>query len=167
LEADKVVDIGHVHLNVSDLDRSIAFYQAALGLDVVLRMPKLAFLSYDGYHHHVALDSRAAATRGAPEQQGLHHFAVRHETRSELADSVRRAQAAGVPIKRAADFYVLEAVFIDDPDGNGIELSWDRPRDSWADDWATPTGLGTPRPLDLDGLLAAGSLTSSDGKRSR
>jgi len=157
------VDIGHVHLNVKDLDRSIAFYGEVLGLDVVLRMPKLAFLSYDGYHHHVALDSRAAASLGAQEHQGLHHFALRHETRSELADSVRRAQAAGVPIKRAADFYVLEAVFIDDPDGNGVELSWDRPRDSWADDWATPAGLGTPRPLDLDALIAVGSITPSNG----
>jgi len=156
-----------VHLNVSDLDRSIAFYQEVLGLDLVLRMPKLAFLSHDGYHHHVALDSRAAASLGAPDKQGLHHFALRHETRSELAASVRRAQAASVPIKRAADFYVLEAVFINDPDGNGIELSWDRPRDSWPEDWATPAGLGTPRPLDLDGLIAVGSLTPSDWKGSR
>ena len=161
------MDIGHVHLNVKDLDRSIAFYREVLGLDVVLRMPKVAFLSYDGYHHHVALDSRAAASLGAPDKQGLHHFALRHETRSELAASVRRAQAASVPIKRAADFYVLEAVFIDDPDGNGIELSWDRPRDSWPEDWATPAGLGTPRPLDLDGLIAVGSLTPSDWKGSR
>ncbi len=161
------MDIGHVHLNVSDLDRSIAFYQEVLGLDLVLRMPKLAFLSHDGYHHHVALDSRAAASLGAPDKQGLHHFALRHETRSELAASVRRAQAASVPIKRAADFYVLEAVFINDPDGNGIELSWDRPRDSWPEDWATPAGLGTPRPLDLDGLIAVGSLTPSDWKGSR
>ena len=148
------MDIGHVHLNVSDLDRSIAFYSETLSFDVMLRMPKLAFLSYDGYHHHVALDSRAAANLSTSEHQGLHHFALRHETRSELADSVRRVQAAGVPIKRAADFYILEAVFIDDPDGNGIELSWDRPRENWPADWATPTGLGTPRPLDLDELLA-------------
>ena len=153
------MDIGHVHLNVSDLDRSIGFYREVMGLDVVLRLPKLAFLSYDGYHHHVALDSRAAAGLDEPEHQDIHHFALRHETRSELADSVRRAQAAGVPIKRAADFCVLEAVFIDDPDGNGIELSWDRPRDGWPKDWATPAGLGTPRPLDLDGLIAVGSLT--------
>jgi catechol 2,3-dioxygenase len=148
------MDIGHVHLNVSDLDRSIAFYHEVLGLDVVLRMPKFAFLSSNGYHHHVALDSRSAGKLGSPEHQGLHHFALRHGTRSELAESVRRAQAAGVPISRAADFCVLEAVFVDDPDGNGIELSWDRPRESWPQDWASPTGLGTPRPLDLDELLA-------------
>ena len=148
------MDIGHVHLNVSDLDRSIAFYHEALGLEVVLRMPKFAFLSSNGYHHHVALDSRSAGKLGSPEHQGLHHFALRHGTRFELAESVRRAQAAGVPISRAADFCVLEAVFVDDPDGNGIELSWDRPRESWPQDWASPTGLGTPRPLDLDELLA-------------
>lgn len=148
------MDIGHVHLNVSDLDRSIAFYRDALGLEVTLRMPKLAFLSYDGYHHHVALDSRVAAELGSPKHQGLHHFALRHETRSELAESVRRAQSAGVPINRTADFYVLEAVFINDPDGNGIELSWDRPRDEWPEDWASPAGLGTPRPLNLEALLA-------------
>jgi catechol 2,3-dioxygenase len=147
------MDIGHVHLNVSDLDRSIAFYRDVLGLNVMLRMPKLAFLSFDGYHHHVALDSRVAGELGSPKHQGLHHFALWHQTRSELADSVRRAQAAGVPISRAADFYVLEAVFINDPDGNGIELSWDRPRDSWPEDWATPAGLGTPRPLNVEELL--------------
>lgn len=156
------MDIGHVHLNVSDLDRSIAFYQGALGLDVVLRMPKLAFLSSNGYHHHVALDSRSADKLGSPEHQGLHHFALRYGTRAELAEGVRRAQAAGVPIVRTADFCVLEAVFINDPDGNGIELSWDRPRESWPEDWASPTGLGTPRPLDLDQLLAttAGARTT-------
>ena len=149
------MDIGHVHLNVRDLDRSITFYRGVLGLEVTLRMPKFAFLSSNGYHHHVALDSRAGDKLGSPEHQGLHHFALRHETRSELADTVRRAQSAGVPIERAADFYVLEAVFISDPDGNGIELSWDRPRNSWPDDWATPAGLGTPRPLDLERLLAS------------
>ena len=148
------MDIGHVHLNINDLDRSIAFYRDVLGLNVMLRMPKFAFLSYDGYHHHVALDSRAAPNLGTSEHQGLHHFAVRHETRSELADSVRRAQAAGVRINRTADFCVLEAVFIADPDGNGIELSWDRPRHTWPEDWATPAGLGTPRPLKLEELLA-------------
>ena len=153
------MDIGHVHLNVSDLDRSIAFYRDALGLKVMLRLPKLAFLSYDGYHHHVALDSRAAADLGSSEHQGLHHFALRHEKRSELADSVRRAQATGVPITRTADFYVLEAVFINDPDGNGIELSWDRPRDSWPEDWATPVGLGTPRPLNVEELLTTAAVT--------
>jgi catechol 2,3-dioxygenase len=152
------MDIGHVHLNVTDLDRSIAFYKDVLGLEVVLRMPKIAFLSSDGYHHHVALDSRSAGKPGSPERQGLHHFALRHETRYELAGSVRRAQAAGVPISRAADFYVLEAVFVNDPDGNGIELSWDRPRDSWPQDWASPTGLGTPRPLDLEELLATSAV---------
>ena len=153
------MDIGHVHLNVSDLDRSIAFYRDVLGLNVMLRLPKVAFLSYDGYHHHVALDSRAAADLGSSEHQGLHHFALRHETRSELAASVRRAQATGVPITRSADFYVLEAVFINDPDGNGIELSWDRPRDSWPEDWATPTGLGTPRPLNVEELLTTAAVT--------
>lgn len=148
------MDIGHVHLNVRDLDRSIAFYHQVLGLAVMLRMPKLAFLSRDGYHHHVAVDSRVAAELESPKHQGLHHFALRHETRSQLADSVRRAQAAGVPINRTADFYVLEAVFINDPDGNVIELSWDRPRENWPKDWATPAGLGTPRPLNLEDLLA-------------
>jgi catechol 2,3-dioxygenase len=148
------MDIGHVHLNVSDLDRSIAFYHETLGLEVMLRMPKIAFLSSDGYHHHVALDSRSAGKLGSPEHQGLHHFALRYATRSELAEGVRRAQAAGVSISRTADFYVLEAVFVNDPDGNGIELSWDRPRKSWPRDWASPTGLGTPRPLDLDQLLS-------------
>jgi catechol 2,3-dioxygenase len=148
------MDIGHVHLNVSDLDRSIAFYRDVLGLSIMLRMPKLAFLSYDGYHHHVALDSRAAADLAKSEHQGLHHFALRHKSRFELAGSVRRARAAGVAVSRAADFYVVEAVFINDPDGNGIELSWDRPREEWPEDWATPAGLGTPRPLNLEELLA-------------
>lgn len=154
------MDIGHVHLNITDLGRSIAFYRDVLGLNVVLQLPKLAFLSYDGYHHHVALDSRVAADLSRSEHQGLHHFAVRHRTRRQLAESVRRARAAGVPIHRAADFTVLEAVFISDPDGNGIELSWDRFRDTWPADWASKAGLGTPRPLDVEELLEAGALTS-------
>lgn len=99
------MDIGHVHLNVRDLDRSIAFYRDVLGLEVMLRMPKFAFLSSNGYHHHVALDSRVGDQLGSTEHPGLHHFALRHETRSELASTIRRAQSAGVSVERAADFW--------------------------------------------------------------
>jgi catechol 2,3-dioxygenase len=104
-----------------------------------------------------ALDARevTAVERPGSERGGLHHFALRHHTRDALCGTLRRVQEAGVPIERSADFTVLEAVFISDPDGNGIELSWDRPRAKWPENWASANGLGRYRPLDLKALLGA------------
>lgn len=150
------MDIGHVHLNVEDLDRSIEFYREVIGLEVVLKMPKFAFLRGDAdTHHHVALDSRSAlgVSRLPEGATGLHHFAVRFPTRQEWAAAVRRAQKAGVEVSRTADFCVLLAVFISDPDGNGIEISYSLPPDEWPASWATQEGLGTPRPLAIDEVL--------------
>ena len=151
---DPRVKVGHVHVNVADLERSVAFYRDVLGFRVLLRLPKLAFLS-TGDYPHLGLDTRATEGGEPPAHgvTGLHHYALLHPTRRSLASTVSRALGAGVTVARTADFTISLAVFIRDPDGNMVELCWDRPRDEWPEDWASATGAGSPRPFDLATLL--------------
>jgi catechol 2,3-dioxygenase len=153
---DPGVDIGHVHLKVSDLDRSLAFYEGVLGFEVMARMgDEAAFVSAGGYHHHIGLNTWES--RGGrpppPGTTGLYHAAIRYPTRKALAGALRALLDAGVPVDHGTDHGVSEALYLSDPDGNGIELYRDRPREEWP---RTPDGRMTMfnRRLDLDGLLA-------------
>ena len=154
---DARVDIGHVHLKVADLERSLAFWHGVLGFDVTQRLgDSAAFLSAGGYHHHIALNTWES--RGGPPPPpgttGLYHVAIRYPTRSALADALRRVLAAGIRLEGASDHGVSEALYLHDPDGNGVELCWDRPREAWP---RPPGGEGVAmgvQPLDLRGLLA-------------
>jgi catechol 2,3-dioxygenase len=131
---DPGVRIGHVHLKVADLDRSLAFYQGVLGFELTQRMGRqAAFLSAGGYHHHLGLNTweSRGGSAPAPGTTGLYHVAILYPTRALLADALRRLQKAGIPIEGAADHGVSEAIYLRDPDGNGLELYWDRPRDQW------------------------------------
>ncbi len=150
-------DIGHVHLKVADLERALAFYHGVLGFELSQRMgDSAAFLSAGGYHHHIGLNTWESHG-GAPPPQGatgLYHFAVRYPDRASLGDALRRLRDAAVAIDGASDHGVSEALYLRDPDGNGVELYWDRPQDEW------PRGAdGALRmisgPLDLAALLAA------------
>jgi catechol 2,3-dioxygenase len=143
-------DIGHVHLRVADLDRAIDFYTNTLGMRVVLRQPKHAFLAFGDYHHHLALDSRGSIgprAADADDRAGLHHFAIRFPDQRSLAVAIARVTDAGGEPK-GADFTVSQSAFTKDPDGNGIELTCDQPRASWPAGWASVEGLGRWRQLD-------------------
>jgi catechol 2,3-dioxygenase len=152
---DTKVKVGHVHLNVADLERSVAFYRDVLGFRVLLRLPKLAFLSA-GDDPLLALDTRATQGEEPPVHgiTGLHHYALLHPTRQALASTVSRALGAGTRVARTADFTISLAVFIRDPDGNMVELCWERPRSEWPEDWASASAMGSPRPFDVEILLA-------------
>lgn len=153
---DPRVDVGHVHLKVSDLDRALAFYQGVLGFELTQRYgAQAAFLSAGGYHHHLGLntwESRGGSPPG-PGTTGLYHVAFRYPDRATLADALRRVLGAGLALDGAADHGVSEALYLRDPDGNGVELYWDRPREAWP---RTPDGgiAMTTLRLDLDALLA-------------
>lgn len=126
--------IGHVHLKVSDLDRSIAFYSGVLGFEVTQRYgTQAAFLSAGGYHHHIGLNTWHSQGSGpAPKKYpGLYHTAFLYPDRRALADALRRVLAADIPLDGAADHGVSEAIYISDPDGNGVELYCDRPQSDW------------------------------------
>ncbi len=147
--------IGHVHLKVADLDRALAFYRDVLGFEVTQQMGhQAAFLSAGGYHHHIGLNTWESAGGSPPPAgtTGLYHVAIAYPTRAELADALRRVLAAGIELEGASDHGVSEALYLRDPDNNGVELYWDRPREQWP-----RTSDGTlamfSRPLDLDGLL--------------
>jgi catechol 2,3-dioxygenase len=148
-------DIGHVHLKVSDLERALAFYRGVLGFELVTRYgSQAAFVSAGGYHHHIGLNTweSEGGTPPAPGHTGLYHLAIRYPTRTALATAVHRVLDAGIRLQGASDHGVSEAVYLADPDGNGLELYWDRPRAQWP---RTPDGaiaMGTD-PLDLRGLL--------------
>jgi catechol 2,3-dioxygenase len=147
--------IGHVHLTVSDLDRALAFYRDALGFEVTTRYgPDAVFLSAGGYHHHIGLNTWAGpnAPRPAPGTTGLYHFAILYPDRGALAAAVRRVLEHGVPLEGAADHGVSEAVYLRDPDGNGVELYRDRPEREWP---RAPGGelVMHTRPLDVQELL--------------
>jgi catechol 2,3-dioxygenase len=126
------VDIGHVHLKVADLDRAIAFYSDGLGFEVTQRMPGAAFLSAGGYHHHIGLNTWDSAG-GAPAAgtTGLYHLAIRYPSRAELGDALQRLAEHRISLDGASDHGVSEALYLRDPDGNGVELYWDRPRNDW------------------------------------
>jgi catechol 2,3-dioxygenase len=153
--------IGHVHLRVADLDRSVAFYRDVLGFAVTQRYGSGAvFLAApgatpgSGYHHHIGLNTWES--RGGlpppPGCTGLYHFAVLYPSRPALADALRRLRGAGVPVDGASDHGVSEALYLRDPDGNGVELAWDRPASEWPRDADGSIAMHT-RPLDLDSLL--------------
>lgn len=148
--------IGHVHLKVADLDRAIAFYSGVLGFEVTQRYGRgAAFLSAGGYHHHIGLNTweSLGATPPPPGHTGLYHTAFLYPDRAQLADALRRVVEAGIPLDGAADHGVSEALYLTDPDGNGVELYRDRPEAEWPRD-ADGTLAMTNAPLDLDALLA-------------
>jgi catechol 2,3-dioxygenase len=131
------VGIGHVHLTVADLDRALGFYRDVLGFEVTQRYGKqAAFLSAGGYHHHIGLNTWESAGGQPPPEgtTGLYHLAILYPTRAELADALRRLIAAGIPLEGASDHGVSEALYLRDPDGNGVELYWDRPKEEWPRD---------------------------------
>jgi catechol 2,3-dioxygenase len=150
------VDIGHVHLKVSDIDRALAFYRDVLGFDVMQRMgDEAAFLSAGGYHHHIGLNTWDS--KGAPppprRTTGLYHVAIRYPDRKALAGALKRLVQARVPLSGASDHGVSVALYLRDPDDNGIELYYDRPREEWP---RSPDGAGVAMmsaPVDLQALL--------------
>lgn len=154
---DPGVRIGHVHLKVADLERSLAFYCGVLGFELIQRYgTQAAFISAGGYHHHIGLNTweSRGGSPPPPGTTGLYHVAILYPTRAALADALHRLAEAGVPLQGASDHGVSEALYLSDPDGNGLELYVDRPQALWP---RTPTGdlaMVTQR-LDLHDLLAA------------
>lgn len=147
--------IGHIHLRVSDLERSVAFYTQVLGFEVQEQWDGAAFLSFGGYHHHLGLNTWSSQGGSPPPRgsTGLYHFAVLYPSRQELARALKRVVEHGVRLDGAADHGVSEALYLHDPDGNGIELYCDRDRAQW------PRGADgnlamSNAPIDLQGLLA-------------
>ena len=143
--------IGHVHLKVSDLDRSLAFYCGVLGFELTQRLgPQAAFISAGGYHHHIGLNTweSRGGRRPGPGTTGLFHVAILYPARADLADAARRLAGAGIALDGASDHGVSEALYLCDPDGNGVELYWDRPTELWP---RAPDGSLTmfTRKLDL------------------
>lgn len=154
---DPGVTIGHVHLKVADLERAVAFYRDVLGFDLVTRYGvSAAFLSAGGYHHHIGLNTweSEGGSPPPPGTTGLFHVAIRYPTRAALADALRRIRQADIRLDGASDHGVSEALYLRDPDQNGLELYWDRPKEQWPRE---PDGSITmyTRPLDLRDLLAA------------
>ena len=153
---DRQARIGHVHLTVADLERALRFYRDVLGFEVTATYGRDAvFLSAGGYHHHIGLNTWAGrgAPAPAPGTTGLYHFAILYPDRPALATAVRRIVAAGVPLEGAADHGVSEAIYLRDPDGNGVELYRDRPEAEWPRRSDGRVEMHT-RALDLDKLLA-------------
>lgn len=149
------VRIGHVHLKVADLERALAFYRGVLGFELTQRYgTQAAFVSSGGYHHHIGLNTweSAGGSPPPPGTTGLYHLAILYPTRALLADAVRRVLAAGIALEGASDHGVSEAIYLRDPDGNGVELYWDKPEEQWP---RTPDGglAMTTRRLDLEGWL--------------
>ena len=152
---DPQVQVGHVHLKVADLDRALGFYQGVLGLEVMQRIgDSAAFLSAGGYHHHLGLNTweSAGGSPPPPGTTGLYHIALLYPTRAALADALRQLVAAGIPLEGASDHGVSEALYLRDPDGNGVELYWDKPREVWPRTADGGLAMYTRR-LDLEGLL--------------
>lgn len=155
---DPGVDIGHVHLKVADIDRALDFYCGVLGFQLMARMgEQAAFVSAGGYHHHIGLNTweSRGATPPAPGHTGLFHAAIRYPTRHALAVALSRLAEARVPLTGASDHGVSEALYLNDPDGNGLELYWDRPREAWPrpPDGSEGVAMFTA-PLDLQDLLS-------------
>jgi catechol 2,3-dioxygenase len=153
---DRRVNIGHVHLKVSDLDRALDFYCGVLGFELQLRHgDEAAFVSAGGYHHHIGLNTWESKGGSPPPggTTGLFHTAIRYPDRRALADAVRRVVDAGIPLTGASDHGVSEAIYLRDPDSNGVELYRDRPKEEWPH---TEDGGFTmfTKPLDVAGLLA-------------
>ena len=152
----KSARIGHVHLKVADLERALKFYCGVLGFETMVRFGlEAAFVSAGGYHHHIGLNTweSLGGSPPPPGATGLYHLAILYPTRAELADALTRLTKAGIALDGASDHGVSEALYLRDPDQNGIELYWDRPQEQWP---RTPDGQVTmfTRPLDLNSLLA-------------
>jgi catechol 2,3-dioxygenase len=151
------VRIGHVHLKVADLDRALAFYCGVLGFGLQQRLGnQAAFVSAGDYHHHIGLNTWESAGGSPPPMRstGLYHLAILYPARPALADALRRLIAAGVPLTGASDHGVSQALYLNDPDGNGVELYWDRPAEIWPRGDDGELAMYTRR-LDLDDLLLA------------
>lgn len=156
MSIDPRVDIGHVHLRVSDIDRSLGFWRDVLGFELQQRMgDQAAFISAGNYHHHLGLNTweSKGGNPPPPGSTGLYHVAIRYPDRKSLADALRRVLQAGIALDGASDHGVSEAIYLRDPDNNGVELYRDRPEDEWP---RTPDGTlaMTLEPLDLQALLA-------------
>jgi catechol 2,3-dioxygenase len=154
---DAGVSIGHVHLKVADLDRALAFYCGVLGFELTQRYgPSAAFVSAGGYHHHLGLNTWEShgGSPPAPGTTGLYHVAILYPTRAALGDALRRVLAAGITLDGASDHGVSEALYFRDPDDNGVELYWDRPREQWPRTADGGLAMFT-RPLNLQQLLDA------------
>jgi catechol 2,3-dioxygenase len=156
MSIDPRVDIGHVHLKVADLDRSVGFWRDVLGFEEQQRMgDQAAFISAGGYHHHLGLNTWESKGGTPPPRgsTGLYHVAIRYPDRKSLADALRRVLQAGITLDGASDHGVSEALYLRDPDNNGVELYRDRPEEEWP---RTPDGTlaMTLEPLDLQALLA-------------
>jgi catechol 2,3-dioxygenase len=152
---DPQARIGHVHLKVADLERAIGFYRGVLGFELTQRYGEhAAFLAAGGYHHHIGLNTWESLGGPPPSAgtTGLYHLAILYPTRVALADALRRVLAAGVPLDGASDHGVSEALYLRDPDGNGVELYWDRPQEAWP---RAPDGRPAmfTRRLDLEDLF--------------
>jgi catechol 2,3-dioxygenase len=164
---DPGVRIGHVHLKVADLERSLAFWCDVLGFEVQARWgEQAAFISAGGYHHHIGLNTWESRGGSPPPRgtTGLYHVAVLYPTRELLAGALRRVLAAGIRLDGASDHGVSEALYLRDPDGNGVELYWDRPREEWP---RPPGGDGIAMftaPLDLEDLLREPAAARGDGR---
>lgn len=149
--------IGHVHLKVADVDRALGFYRGVLGFGVVTRVgDRAAFVSAGGYHHHIGLNNwrTQGAASPPPGATGLYHLAVRYPDRTSLAVAVRRVVEAGIPLGGATDHGVSHSVYLSDPDGNGVELTCDRPREEWPLNDRGEPDMFSGKPLDLEALLA-------------
>jgi catechol 2,3-dioxygenase len=149
------ISLGHVHLKVADLERALGFYCGVLGFELTQRFgTQAAFISAGGYHHHIGLNTWESHGGSPPPRSatGLYHLAILYPTRALLADVLRRLLAAGIELDGAADHGVSEALYLRDPDGNGVELYRDRPKEQWP---RTPDGglAMFTRPLDLEKLL--------------
>ena len=159
---DPRVCIGHVHLKVANLERALSFYCDVLGFELTQRYgQEAAFVSAGGYHHHIGLNTWDSKAGSPPPlgTTGLYHLAILYPTRAALADALRRLRLAGVPLDGASDHGVSEALYLRDPDNNGIELYWDRPRDAWPRNADGSVNMYT-RPLAVEELLA-----SAEGQR--
>ena len=165
---DPRVTIGHVHLKVGDLDRALAFYSGVLGFEITTRMGNSAvFLSAGGYHHHIGLNTWESrnGTPPPPNSTGLYHIAIRYPDRRTLADALRRLMSARVPLEGASDHGVSEALYLRDPDGNGVELYRDRPKSEWPHAADGSLRMTTER-LNLELLLAEATPELSETARS-
>jgi catechol 2,3-dioxygenase len=159
-ETTKPIDtgarIGHVHLKVADIDRALGFYRDVLGFQLKQRFgAQAAFIAAGDYHHHIGLNTweSKGGHPPAPGTTGLYHTAILYPTRASLADALRRLIAAGIRLDGASDHGVSEALYLRDPDDNGVELYWDRPQEQWPRGPDGELAMVTKR-LDLDGLLA-------------
>lgn len=152
------VRVGHVHLKVADIERALAFYCGVLGFELMQRMGRdAAFISAGGYHHHIGLNTWESRGGKPPPHgtTGLYHVAILYPTRAALGDALRRLLKSGYPLDGASDHGVSEALYLSDPDGNGLELYWDRPRAQWPYGEDGSLKMYT-RALDVDALARRG-----------